>query len=63
MIEHHLISIEGEGIERIMLCTPGQAMLYKMQGFTVFDFTEDLQMEPEYYNDIHEVDVFGEIKR
>ena len=54
MIEHRLYSIEkweqGEKTEeKILLCTPKQATWYALQGWTVFDFHESLDMEPEYY--------------
>jgi len=35
--------------EKILLCTPKDATMYALQGYTVFDFHESLEMEPEYY--------------
>ena len=35
--------------EKILLCTPKDATMYALQGYTVFDFHESLDMEPEYY--------------
>ena len=53
MIEHRLYSIEklvqGKMEEKILLCTPKDATMYALQGYTVFDFYESLEMEPEYY--------------
>jgi len=60
MIEHRLYSIErfvehprvktaGSMEQKILLCTPKHATMYALQGYTVFDFTESLEMEPEYY--------------
>ena len=36
--------------QKILLCTPECATMYAMQGWTVFDFHESLDMEPEYYD-------------
>ena len=60
MIEHRLYSIErfvehprvktaGRMEQKILLCTPKHATMYALQGYTVFDFHESLEMEPEYY--------------
>jgi hypothetical protein len=54
MIEHRLYSIEkwGQGKiteNKILLCPPRDATMYTLQGYDVFDFTESLDMEPEYY--------------
>jgi len=60
MIEHRLYSIErfvehervktaGRMEQKILLCTPKHATIYALQGWNVFDFTESLDMEPEYY--------------
>ena len=35
--------------QKILLCTPKRATMYALQGWTVFDFHESLDMEPEYY--------------
>lgn len=52
-IEHRLYSIEkwkqGKMEEKILLCTPKDATMYVLQGYTVFDFHQSLDMEPEYY--------------
>ena len=53
-IEHRLYSIEKlvqgkKTEEKILLCTPKDATMYALQGYTVFDFHESLEMEPEYY--------------
>ena len=51
MIEHRLYSIEklvqGKMEEKILLCTPKHATIYALQGYTVFDFHQSLEMEPE----------------
>ena len=58
MIEHRLYSIErfieharvktaGRMEQKILLCTPKCATMYALQGWTVFDFHESLDMEPE----------------
>jgi hypothetical protein len=60
MIEHRLYSIErfvehpriktaGRVEQQLLLCTPKDATMYALQGCTVFDFHESLDMEPEYY--------------
>lgn len=60
MIEHRLYSIErfiehprvktaGRVEDKIVLCTPSLATWYALKGYTVFDFTQSLDMEPEYY--------------
>ena len=53
MIEHRLYSFEhwtdGKKEEKLLLCTPKDATIYALKGWTVFDFTESLDMEPEYY--------------
>ena len=60
MIEHRLYSIErfhehprvktaGRMEEKLLLCTPKHATILALQGWTVFDFHESLDMEPEYY--------------
>jgi len=52
MIEHRLYDIEkweqGKIVEqKILLCTPNCATMYALQGYTVFDYHESLDMEPE----------------
>ena len=52
MIEHRLYSIEkweqGKIVEqKILLCTPKCATMYALQGYTVFDYHESLDMESE----------------
>ena len=52
MIEHRLYDIEkweqGKIVEqKILLCTPKCATMYALQGYTVFDFHQSLDMEPE----------------
>ena len=52
MIEHRLYDIEkweqGKIVEqKILLCTPKDATMYALQGYTVFDYHESLEMEPE----------------
>jgi hypothetical protein len=52
LIEHRLYSIEkweqGKIVEqKILLCTPKDATMYALQGYTVFDYHESLDMEPE----------------
>ena len=52
MIEHRLYDIEkweqGKIVEqKILLCTPKCATMYALQGYTVFDYHESLDMEPE----------------
>jgi hypothetical protein len=52
MIEHRLYDIEkweqGKIVEqKILLCTPKDATMYALQGYTVFDYHESLDMEPE----------------
>ena len=52
MIEHRLYDIEkweqGKIVEqKILLCTPKCATMYALQGYTVFDYHESLEMEPE----------------
>ena len=49
MIEHRLYSIERDNEDNLVLCTPKKATWYALQGYTVFDFHESLEMEPEYY--------------
>lgn len=62
MIEHRLYSIErfhkhprsktaGRVEEKLLLCTPSYATMLALQGWTVFDFHESLDMEPEYYEE------------
>ena len=52
MIEHRLYDLEkweqGKIVEqKILLCTPKCATMYALQGYTVFDYHESLDMEPE----------------
>jgi hypothetical protein len=52
LIEHRLYSIEKweqgkKTEEKILLCTPKDATMYALQGYTVFDYHESLDMEPE----------------
>ena len=52
MIEHRLYDIEkweqGKIVEqKILVCTPKDATMYALQGYTVFDYHESLDMEPE----------------
>jgi hypothetical protein len=54
MHEHRLYAIEkwegGKIVERhMLLCTPKDAIMYALRGYTVFDFHESLDMEPEFY--------------
>jgi len=54
MIEHRLYSIEkweqGKILEeKLLLCSPRDAIMYTLKGYEVFDFHESLDMEPEYY--------------
>ncbi len=60
MIEHRLYSIErfaehprvktaGRVEGKLLLCTPKDATLYALQGWTIFDITESLGLEPHYY--------------
>jgi hypothetical protein len=54
LIEHRLYDIEkweqGKIVEqKLLLCTPNDATIYVLQGYTVFDFHKSLEMEPEYY--------------
>ena len=56
MIEHRLYSIEkweqGKRTEeKLLLCAPSYATMLALQGWTVFDFHESLDMEPEYYEE------------
>jgi len=50
MIEHRLYSIERDEEGHLVLCTPKRATWYRLQGYEVFDFTESLDMEPEYFS-------------
>jgi len=50
MIEHRLYSIERDKEDHLVLCTPKRATWYRLQGYEVFDFTESLGMEPEYFS-------------
>jgi hypothetical protein len=52
MIEHRLYSIEkweqGKRTEeKLLLCSTRDATMYALKGYTVFDFHESLEMEPE----------------
>ena len=54
LYEHRLYELEkwkdGQIVERqTVLTTPRKATWYRLQGYTVFDFHESLEMEPEYY--------------
>ena len=49
LVEHRLYSIERDKEDNLVLCTPKKATWYRLQGYTVFDFHESLEMEPEYY--------------
>ena len=49
MIEHRLYSIERDKEDHLVLCTPKRVTWYRLQGYEVFDFTESLGMEPEYF--------------
>ena len=62
MIEHRLYSIEtfhehprvktaGYTSDKVVLMTPEMAVFHILQGDTVFDFTESLGMESEYYDE------------
>ena len=46
-VEHDRVKTAGRMEEKILLCTPKRATMYALQGWTVFDFTESLEMEPE----------------
>jgi hypothetical protein len=53
MIEHRLYEIElyekGELLERqILIMTPHDATIYRLKGYSVYDYTASLNMEPEY---------------
>ena len=50
MIEYRLYSIERDKEDHLVLCTPKRATWYRLQGYEVFDFTESLDMEPEYFS-------------
>jgi hypothetical protein len=50
MIEHRLYSIERDKEDHLVLCTLKRATWYRLQGYEVFDFTESLDMEPEYFS-------------
>ena len=56
LIEHRLYSFEQAREDRIVLTTPKRATWFALQGYRVFDFTESLEMEPEYYHLPKEVD-------
>jgi hypothetical protein len=54
MIEYRLYEFEkwqdGNITDRLtVLATPKQATWYALQGYSVFDYHESLDMEPEYY--------------
>lgn len=54
MIEHRLYDLEkwenGKIVQRqVLLCTPKDATLYRLRGWSVFDYHSSLDMEPEYY--------------
>jgi hypothetical protein len=54
LYEHRLYSIEkweqGKRTEeKLLLCTPRDAIIYILKGYEVFDFHQSLDMEPEYY--------------
>jgi hypothetical protein len=51
MIEHRLYSIElpETRFDQIVLCPPPVATWYALKGYTIFDFTASLDMDPEYY--------------
>ena len=54
MIEHRMYELEkwknGKIVERhIVLATPKKATWYALQGWNVFDYHKNLDMEPEYY--------------
>ena len=49
-VEHARVKTAGSMEQKILLCTPECATMYAMQGWTVFDFHESLDMEPEYYD-------------
>lgn len=54
MIEHRLYEMEkwkdGEIVERFVRLMPSiDATYYALKGYSVFDFTESLNMEPEYF--------------
>ena len=54
LYEHRLYEFEkwqdGSITDRLtVLSTPKQATWYALKGWTVFDFTASLDMEPEYY--------------
>ena len=50
MIEHRLYSMERNKENHLVLCTPKKATWYALNGWSVFDFHESLDMEPEYYS-------------
>lgn len=52
MIEHRLYGIErwDDSIlldRKILLMTPADATMYRLKGWSVFDFHDSLNMEPE----------------
>jgi len=52
VIEHRLYEIErwekGEILERqILIMTPHDATIYRLKGWSVFDYHDSLDMEPE----------------
>ena len=54
LYEHRLYEFEkwqgGKITDRITaIATPKQATWYALNGWTVFDFTASLDMEPDYY--------------
>ena len=63
MIEHRLYDIEkweqGKIVEqKILLCTPKCATMYALQGYTVFDFHQSLEMEPEQLCEHNQIVLF-----
>ena len=46
-VEHPRVKTAGSMEQKILLCTPSHATMYALQGWTVFDFHESLDMEPE----------------
>ena len=54
MIEHRLYSIETlHTSDKVVIMTPEMAVYHTLKGDTVFDFTESLGMESEYYDEEH----------
>ena len=64
MIEHRLYYIEDEDcyLNLMLICTPERAMLYKLQGYVVCDFTKDLGRDPYYFQEETEQILFDTLR-